>query len=127
MAWATITEESAQAGDYAEHGWEFQDHPYASVRALAEDPDVRYKNWAEWSGHPAGPGAWIVGVADQDMHTADYEEHTLFVKHCDGSPMTWGEMWFLQQRLGLYGAIAPKSVFDEARKYWRATRQRAVP
>ena len=127
MTYGIITEESTAEGDFAEHGYEFQDQPYASVRALVEDSDVQYKSWSEWSSSDAGPGEWISGEAKQDMHTGDWTEYGLHVSHCDGSPMTWGEMWFLKKRLELYGKIAPKSVFDEAQRMWRATRQRAVP
>lgn len=128
MSYGVVTPESAEEGDYAENGWEFENKPFASIRDLVEDDDVQYKTWAEWSSSDAGPDEWIVGEPERDWQTMEDTAHDLFVKHCDGSPITWGEAWYLKKRLSLYGEIAPKSVFDAAHAYWRARgSQKAIP
>lgn len=128
MSYGVITEESAADGDYAEERWEFEHHPFASIRDLVEDDDVRWKTWAEWSDSDAGPDAWIVGEGEQDYQTGESTTHDLFVKHCDGSPITWGEAWYLTKRLGLFGKVKPKSVFDAAHAYWRVHgNQKRIP
>ena len=119
MTWEIITQESAEQGDVAYQGWEFERQEYPSVRAIVEDPDIQYKSWGGWACSPAQPDDWIVGEGDVDMYTGEETRYDLFVRHCDGAPLTHGETWFLHKKLGLRGKIAPKSAFDEARRYHR--------
>lgn len=96
-----VTEESAQQGDAADRGFEFEDETYDSLRDLIQANSN--ENWLEWSSsHVSGsPYEWLVSEAEQDPRTGEYKSYGLHIKRSDGKPLSRREMDAISQGLGV--------------------------
>ena len=68
-----VTEESAEYGDFAESGFEFQSVPY-TFRELVDE----MREYMEPSCSPIGENDfWVTSEASQDYRTGDYTSYSL--------------------------------------------------
>jgi len=116
-----VTPESAEDGDYAEHGFvqngqniplDHDDMPadedidmlYGSLAELVNDLEYDH-TWLEWSSSPASPGDWITSEEDEDYTTGEHTTYDAHITHEDGSDLTAREMQYIHDRLRLYGEV----------------------
>ena len=122
--WTTITPESAERGDYADNGVDYDNKPFSrlsdAVRAVRNEA-----YWAHWSGVPASPGDWIEAAPKEDYQDGSTTENSLHVEHCDGTPLRYGEFLFLHRRLDLGGRIVSKRKWEHdlaLQRLWSETK-----
>lgn len=94
-----VTDESAEQGDFADHGFEFESKKYDSLRDLIEDN--RNESWIEWSSSHVRGDEWLISEADQDQHTGEYRSYGLHIKRSDGKPLSRREVDAISQGLGV--------------------------
>lgn len=77
MTYQVVTPESAEEGDFADHGWvEKKSDTYNSLEELMSDVDDH--SWLEWSSsHPDGKRDWIISDSEQDFRTGERTSYSL--------------------------------------------------
>ena len=103
MTYGVVTEESAQEGDYAEHGWEVKkSSPSNSLEELLEgESAIRDKSWLEWSSSSPRAGDWITSQEEQDYSSGDTTTYDLFIERADKKPLSKEEMQYISRTLGV--------------------------
>jgi len=98
-----VSEESAEAGEAEETGFEFENERYDSLRDLIHDN--RHESWVEWSSsHPTGRD-WLISEPEQDYNTGDYTSYGLHIKRSDKKALSRREIRAISSA---YGVRLPK-------------------
>jgi hypothetical protein len=102
--YAVITPESAEAGDYSDRGFEFQDREVNAREAVRA-----FRECSELSVWPANPqncaGTWANTEAQQDYLTGGSTEYAYHLTRVDGSPVSSRTLFRLYRAAGLTKGI----------------------
>lgn len=99
MTYEKWDEESLEAGDTDDRGFEFKDEKLKTLDDVARYVPSNKYGWHEWSGLPASPGDWLTSSPDENFRTGGHTIYGLHITHGDKTPLTREEMAYLSQKL----------------------------
>lgn len=105
-----VTPESAEEGDAAERGFDYEGKKYDSLKDLVTDWANR-ENWVEWSSsHVSGEHEWLTSEGEQDPRTGGYTSHGLHIKRSDDKPLSKREVDTISKSFGVkrYTYVGPR-------------------
>ena len=94
-----VTPESAEDGDTADSGFEFEDQIYDGLEDLIQSNSN--EGWIEWSSSHPDDHDWLISEPSSDMHTGEETSYGLHIRRVDGKPKSEEEIRLISNGFGV--------------------------